>query len=588
MLRAIPGLPMRVLGPSSTKFSSLLWAFCLLWFSPVSPSQSSHDGRVANDEPATGEVEVQVQDVNGEPFFEGATVSLSAVKTKWAVKSDVNGIAHFSNVQAREYLAEISFPGYRSVQQQVVISTTQRTQNFVVSMIPNNMGTDRDGTVSPKAVKETEKALQALQANKLDEAEQHLALSFAVDASFPDSNYLMGIILLRRKEPARAGAYLQKTLSLSPNHAPALLALGQAQYLGNDYAGANKSLVRFLREQPSSAQATAAQKYIDAIRAHEAKRTDDSALSFHLISTNPEGGDGPLKSPSPSGGAKDAELSALARSGALPAEITPITETNWAPPDIDERRIEVDDGAACRLDEILDSTSTRVKELVENVDRFTATEELDQFNLSPMGLETGHENRKFNYLVEIRQHDTGDLNVEEYRNGSMATNIFPSGIATIGLPTLALVFHPNTQDRYEFSCEGLGSWRGRAAWQVHFRQRSDRGSVTLLYHIGSHVVAVGLKGRAWIDPENHQIMAMESDIVHPYAEIKLLRDHQLIEYGPVGFRGNSVTLWLPKSADWYSAFGGRRFHRRHSFHDFMLFAVDDKQKISAPKYSEAN
>ncbi|HYL84497.1 MAG TPA: hypothetical protein VE263_09700, partial [Candidatus Angelobacter sp.] len=68
----------------------------------------------------------------------------------------------------------------------------------------------------------------------------------------------------------------------------------------------------------------------------------------------------------------------------------------------------------------------------------------------------------------------------------------------------------------------------------------------------------------------------------PAPEIRLLRDHQLIEYGPVSFRQNSTQLWLPKSADWYCNISGHRFHRRHTFSQFLLFSVEDKQKISAP------
>jgi hypothetical protein len=94
---------------------------------------------------------------------------------------------------------------------------------------------------------------------------------------------------------------------------------------------------------------------------------------------------------------------------------------------------------------------------------------------------------------------------------------------------------------------------------------------------------VGLKGRAWVDAETSQIVAMESDIMKPIPEIKLFRDHQLVEYGPVSFRNNTTQLWLPKSADWYCSISGKRFYRRHAFSEFLLFSVDDKQKISAPQ-----
>jgi hypothetical protein len=89
-------------------------------------------------------------------------------------------------------------------------------------------------SVSPKAVKETEKALRALQQNKLEDAQQYLVRALAADPNFADGNYLMGLLLLRRKESGRAVAYLQKSLEVSPNHTAALLALGE--FLSIDYA----------------------------------------------------------------------------------------------------------------------------------------------------------------------------------------------------------------------------------------------------------------------------------------------------------------------------------------------------------------
>jgi hypothetical protein len=44
-------------------------------------------------------------------------------------------------------------------------------------------------------------------------------------------------------------------------------------------------------------------------------------------------------------------------------------------------------------------------------------------------------------------------------------------------------------------------------------------------------------------------------------------------------------MWLPQTAEVFSDWRGRRFHRRHSFSKYMLFSVDEKQTISAPKAS---
>jgi hypothetical protein len=66
-------------------------------------------------------------------------------------------------------------------------------------------------------------------------------------------------------------------------------------------------------------------------------------------------------------------------------------------------------------------------------------------------------------------------------------------------------------------------------------------------------------------------------------DIELLREHQAIEYGPVRFKKNNTELWLPATAELYYEFRRHRYYRRHSFSDYLLFSVEDKQKIGAPK-----
>jgi hypothetical protein len=522
---------------------------------------------------STGQLTVQVQDTTGAPFFEGATVTLLTreIDEKLSMKSDQAGRVRFTALPVGQYLIEIVAPGYRTVQEQVLISGTREAQDIVVSMVPKISDVKAKGSaVSTKAVKETERALRSLQLDNLNDAHKHLLLALVIDPNFADANYLMGLLLLRRKDAGQAAAYLQKSVTASPNHAPALLALGEAQYLDHDYSQASESLEKFLREQPNGSQAAVAQKYVNAMyKLRLAKASGDAETAGGSLPS--AGGD--LNS---NAGTDNLDLPPL-------PDIPPVTETNWAPPDVDEEKIDLTPTDGCQLNEIIQSAGNRVRELVQNVDHFTATENLEHSNVSPMGLRTSHEIRKFDYLVEIHPVGEGDLNVEEYRNGSVSMQEFPEHIATVGLPTLALIFHPYLRPKYEFQCEGRGSWHGKAAWVVHFQQRSDRNSGMLVYHVGHRFVAVGLKGRAWIDVDTSQIVAMESDIMKQIPEIKLFRDHQLVEYGPVSFRNNSSQLWLPKSADWYCSISGRRFYRRHTFSQFLLFSVDDKQRISAPK-----
>jgi tetratricopeptide (TPR) repeat protein len=568
----------RVVGSISIQIRVALCGLALLVLPLTSAAQLGPDTRAAKDDEATGQLTVQVQHIAGTAFFEGATVALFTrhMEDKLLTKLDQSGHAHFTALPIGKYIIEITAPGYRTIQEPVIISGRREAQSIVVSMVPTSIDAKANGgsvAVSRKAVKETEKALHALQLNKLEDAEQHLGRALAIDPNFADGNYLMGVLLLRQKESGKASGYLQKSVDLSPNHAPALLALGEAEYLQQDFSRAIESLERFLRAQPQSPQAPTAQEYVDAMRKYQRTKVDGETGAGSLGSSALGVGDS--KTTDSRTETANLELPPL-------PVITPTTETNWAPPDVDDEKIDLDSTAGCRLDEVIRSASNRVQELVQNVDRFTATEEIDHFNLSPMGLQTSHETRKFDYLVEIRQLGARGLDVEEYRNGSVSREGFPGNIATIGLPSLALVFHPYFQAKYEFNCEGHGSWHGNPAWLIHFQLRTDHASAMLIYNVAGHAHAVGQKGRAWIDADTFQILAMESDIMHPLPEIRLLRDHQLIEYGPVSFRNNSMQLWLPKSADWYSALSGRRYHRRHTFSQFLLFSVDDKQEISKP------
>ena len=106
----------------------------------------------------------------------------------------------------------------------------------------------------------------------------------------------------------------------------------------------------------------------------------------------------------------------------------------------------------------------------------------------------------------------------------------------------------------------------------------------LTYRVGNRSAPVALKGRAWIDAETSQIVAMESDILQSVPELQLWRDHQLIEYGPVRFKSKALELWLPKSADWYCSLKNHRYYRRHTFTNFLLYSVDDKEQLGGIKH----
>jgi len=255
----------------------------------------------------------------------------------------------------------------------------------------------------------------------------------------------------------------------------------------------------------------------------------------------------------------------------------------WLPPDVDEKVPAVEE-TACSVDEVVQKAEERILEFVRNADRFTATESLTHQSINKRGQASVPVGRKFDYVVSIHEVRKGHLGVTEYRNGGLALNEFPGGIVTNGLPALVLIFHPYYAPSYEMTCEGLARSNGQLAWQVHFRQRPDKPNELRTYQSGIHGASysVGLKGRAWISADSYQIVRMETDLVMPLPQIQLLAEHTAVEYGLVKFREGDVNLWLPLSAEVYFAWRGRQVHRRHSFDHYMLFTVDDRQRINTP------
>jgi len=256
----------------------------------------------------------------------------------------------------------------------------------------------------------------------------------------------------------------------------------------------------------------------------------------------------------------------------------------WPPTDVDKFVPPVNSSAACSLSDVLAGASHRIEELVRNLDRFTATEIVQHQKVDGGGRLHAPEIRNFDYLVSLAQAPSGYLNVHEYRKGrSSGTDEFPDHVATLGTPSLVLIFHPRYVKNFSITCEGLGEWGGRPAWQIRFEQRRDAKQSMITMDIGGRAYNLKLRGRAWILSNSYQVARLETDLAETIPSIHLSLDHQSVEYLPVRFRDAKVEIWLPASTELFMDFQGHRFYRRHSFTNFNLFSVKVDQQIGEPK-----
>ena len=262
-----------------------------------------------------------------------------------------------------------------------------------------------------------------------------------------------------------------------------------------------------------------------------------------------------------------------------PAPTRGAVPVSWIPPSLDADVPSVDPTVACPLPEILKMTGQRMTELVANLEKFSATEQVEHFKINAAGLRGSPDVRSFDYVVLVSRNHWGLFQLDEYRNGSVDPAQFPAGIATVGLPAMALIFHPLLASDFDFKCEGLGQSGGRAAWQIHFAQRPDRPSRIRQYVIQKNSYPVPIKGRAWIDPGTDQVVRLDSELIKPIPEIALTKERLSIEYGSVEFHSNGQRLWLPQVAELYAERGTVRYYRRHAFTNFKLFTVATNQSV---------
>lgn len=575
----------------------------------------------------TATLDVYLEGADGKAVQVAAVVTLLKLSNE-AYRQETAKAGHirFSGITATEYSIQVTAPGYRTAVKQVEAkkdesrAVTFDLQSLSVEDVAENRAYQ---ALAPKAQKEIGKVLELLRAQRVADARSHLDAANRAAPHEAEVQYLYGVYAKQAGNAEQAKSYWMKALEFSPSHLSALLSLADALLRENHEAEALPYATRAVEVEPSSwrAHAILSNVYLRQGMADAAVKEGERAMELgheqawivqpvlagalakkgekeqaltllerylkeHSSDDEAKKLRGALQRISTAEGpgaasSLTAEELSMSASGAASLPLP----SNWLPPDVDEKMPPVEQGATCALGEVLEKAGKRAEAFVKNVERFTASESLKHQAIDKWGIAAPAETRKFDYVAAIEEPKPGFLVVEEYRNSAGSPAEFPGGVVTNGLPALALIFHPDNVLNFEMTCEGLARWNGKPAWQVHFRQRRDKPNTIRSYRLGldGRSYPVALKGRAWILADSFEITRLETDLIAPVPQIKLVAEHTAIEYGPVEFHNRDVVMWLPQSAEVYYDWRGKRIHRRHSFSNYMLFDVDEKQHIAEPK-----
>jgi tetratricopeptide (TPR) repeat protein len=548
----------------------------------------------------------------------------------WQATTD-RSEAVFGSVQHGGYEIEVSAVGFLTATSELEVGSSQGPFeiNVVLQGDPAAVNLNvADEAMPSKARKHTRRAVAALRSGNLTAAQKRLGKAYKLAPTSAELNFLLGYLYFQEKNFDQAGTYLDYATVLDPRNVQALTLLGRLELERGDFGAARSALEQavavdaeywlphdlladvYLKQQnyekardeaqlaiqKGNKAATPAQLVLgQALLNLQRDQQGLLALKTYL-EDSPGSPVAPQvrdlideiekRNPARSSDAENEQESTTASEGVDPllalGEPT-LAMKGWQPLGIDDTQLSVASGIDCPYEKVMDGSGERVKELVDDVARFSAVEDLLHQRLNSLGHPTRTETRKFNYVASISETDPGFLLVDEYRAAHLSLAGFPEQIASSGFAVLALVFHPRMRDTFEMKCEGLGDWHGQATWLVRFQQRDDRPNHLHAYKVGGNVYPVGLKGRAWITADNFQIVRIEAELVKPVPQIQLLAEHQIVEYGPIPFQKKNTVLWLPKSVEIYFDFRKHRFYRRHSFNHYMLFSVDTDEKRKEPK-----
>ena len=546
--------------------------------------------------------------------------------------SDETSRGVFLDILPGKYALEVSAVGYLSEYREMQVIDNHRAieTEIILKRDPTAINLDVSTSVmSPKARKQAKHAISALKSGNLNAAQKQLDQAYKLSPSSSDLNFLLGYLYFAKSDFDRAGNFLGTAATLNPSNGQALTLLGRTHLQRKDYPAAQSALERavladadnwlshdlladtYLRQKDygkardeatiaiakgkavaSPAELVLGQALVslgheqEGIQALHAflDQSPKSPLADQVRSlikeinerktSAPE--EGTTATTSPGG-----NLTSVDSLAALEAPVVPVKP--WAPPGVDDIKPQIASGAECPAALVIEESGKRMQELVSDLSRFAAVEDLFHQPLDPFGIPIRTDVRKYDYVAAISERDGGLVSIDEFRTNKLTLADYPDQISSTGFVTLALVFHPNMRDDFVMECEGLGDWRGQATWLVHFRQRKDRPNRMHSYKVGEQIYPVDIKGRAWITANTFQIVRIEADLVRPMPEIRLISEHQAVEYGPVPFAGKKTVLWLPKTAEIYFDFRKHRYYRRHSFGQYMLFSVEADEKRKDPK-----
>jgi tetratricopeptide (TPR) repeat protein len=229
------------------------------------------------------ELSVTVRDSSGEPISAPATVKLYHDGILVDQKAASHGRAFFVPRTLGNFGLIAEATGYKDGQKDLTLNAAVKTEVDVYLQPSGNdtVGVPGKPILAPKAKEAFDKGLQAINANKLADAEKYVGEALRLAPGHPDVLFVQGVLYLRRHNWAEAQSALEKATQLDPGNPRAFAALGMAFTNQGKYEEAIPPLEKSLQLEPGEweTQWTLAKAYYHHQQYGEALKASQQALA---------------------------------------------------------------------------------------------------------------------------------------------------------------------------------------------------------------------------------------------------------------------------------------------------------------------
>jgi tetratricopeptide (TPR) repeat protein len=177
------------------------------------------------------ELSITIKEGSSQLVGQQVTIKLLYMGTVSQQMTTTKGRAVFILNNLGDYTITADAIGYRSAQKDISVPIPVAAEEQITlqrDLKGEALGADARPLLAPKAKESIDKALEALKANKLADAEKSLDEAAKLAPNHPDVLYLQGVVSLQRGEPEKARSFLEKAAQVDPKNARVLSALGMA------------------------------------------------------------------------------------------------------------------------------------------------------------------------------------------------------------------------------------------------------------------------------------------------------------------------------------------------------------------------